>query len=181
MNEWILEEHPEHHHIVTIGSVTGMVGINLCSAYSGSKAAVHAMHESIYQELRQSKLSKKIHMTLVCPWWINNTGMFNGAKLTLGAKPLEPDYLSKRIIDAVDCSEEVVVMPKSLSYVVPWKMVMSVELGWQLFSKVSRSPQVMEDLYQRTVMNNNNNEKVMNKIVLERELINLKKVDPPAA
>lgn len=170
-----------------------MVGANMCSAYSGSKAAVHAMHESIYQELRDSGINKRVHMTLVCPWYIKNTGMFSNAKLTLGAQPLDPKMLANRIISAVNCSEPLVVMPKILAYVLPMKTVLPIDLGWQLISKVTKSPKVMTDLYQRiTIINNNNNNenKIIDPIVEQTDLLmtelsnvinNRKKIDPPAA
>lgn len=39
-------------HIVTIGSVAGMLGMYLCTDYSATKAATIAFHESLFSELR---------------------------------------------------------------------------------------------------------------------------------
>lgn len=39
-------------HIVTVGSVAGMLGTYRCTDYSATKAAAIAYHESLFSELR---------------------------------------------------------------------------------------------------------------------------------
>lgn len=47
-----------HGHIVTIASVTGLVGTYKCTDYSATKFAVIGCHESLFTEL---KVRKKIY------------------------------------------------------------------------------------------------------------------------
>lgn len=71
-------------HIVTISSVTGLMGTYACTDYSATKFATVGFHESLYSELRYHG-HDYIGMTLVCPYYIN-TGMFGGVKVFLPLK-----------------------------------------------------------------------------------------------
>ena len=65
-------------HIVTLSSAGGLFGVLGLSDYGASKAAALGFHEAVRMELYA--LNKTgIHMTLVCPFFIN-TGMFKGVK-----------------------------------------------------------------------------------------------------
>lgn len=56
-------------HYVTITSVMGMIGTPYRSGYAAAKHALHGFFDSLRAELW--KESKDIHVTLVCPGWIN--------------------------------------------------------------------------------------------------------------
>lgn len=152
---------PEGGHIVTIGSVAGMLGANLCTAYSGSKAAVSAFHESLFTELRTSS-GGRVRSTLVCPWYMSGTGMFSGAAPSVGGA-LPAGGVASRILQAVQLSEPYVILPPALAYFLPLKTVLPIELGWALAYRVAKSPQAMLAMYN----NNNTTEKTV--------------CDPPAA
>lgn len=66
-------------HIVTVSSVTGLLGTYACTDYSATKFATVGFHESLLSELRYHG-HDNIGMTLVCPYYIN-TGMFSGVKV----------------------------------------------------------------------------------------------------
>jgi NAD(P)-dependent dehydrogenase (short-subunit alcohol dehydrogenase family) len=53
--------------IVTMGSVAGCVSLPWAAAYSASKSALHAIHDSLRRELRGSC----IHLIKVCPGIVN--------------------------------------------------------------------------------------------------------------
>jgi all-trans-retinol dehydrogenase (NAD+) len=66
-------------HIVTVSSVTGLMGTYACTDYSATKFATVGFHESLFSEL-QYHGHGFIGMTLVCPYYID-TGMFSGVKV----------------------------------------------------------------------------------------------------
>jgi all-trans-retinol dehydrogenase (NAD+) len=65
-------------HIVTVSSVTGLMGTYACTDYSATKFATVGFHESLYSEMRYHG-HDYIGMTLVCPYYIN-TQLFSGVK-----------------------------------------------------------------------------------------------------
>lgn len=74
-------------HIVTVSSVTGLMGTYACTDYSATKFATVGFHESLYSELKYHG-HEYIGMTLVCPYYIN-TGMFSGVKVRLDMNFIE--------------------------------------------------------------------------------------------
>lgn len=105
-------------HIVTVGSLTGMLGTYKCTDYSATKHAAIGFHESLLTELKTHGYDK-INMSLVCPYFIN-TGMFDGCK-PRNMSMLEPKDVAKRIIMAIRREEEFVTMPSFSRYVLPLK------------------------------------------------------------
>ena len=65
-------------HIVTVGSVTGLLGTYACTDYSATKFACVGFHESLFSELKVHG-HDYVNLTLVCPYYIA-TGMFSGVK-----------------------------------------------------------------------------------------------------
>ncbi|XP_054721802.1 short-chain dehydrogenase/reductase family 16C member 6-like [Uloborus diversus] len=99
----------DHGHLVTIASLAGLGGLPQLTDYCASKFAAVGLLESLYLELRAEGY-KNIHTTTVCPYFIN-TGMFNGARSKL-FNFLEPDYVAERVISAVLCNQEIILMPR---------------------------------------------------------------------
>lgn len=105
-------------HIVTVGSVAGLLGTYGCTDYSGTKFACVGFHESLYTELKTHGYDK-INLTLVCPYYIN-TGMFSGVKPRL-MPMLEPDYVADQITSSVQKNEVNCTLPGSVRMLLPLK------------------------------------------------------------
>lgn len=95
-------------HIINIASATGLMPNPNMSVYVASKYAVLGWSESL--RIEQDQAHSGVHVTTICPSYIN-TGMFEGVKAPLLTPILEPDYISNRIIEAVEKDEMVVMEP----------------------------------------------------------------------
>lgn len=68
-----------HGHIVTMGSSTGLVGLNKLTDYSTSKYGVVGFSEVLAYEVIYGGYDG-VHTTLVCPSFVN-TGLFKGCEM----------------------------------------------------------------------------------------------------
>ncbi|CAH1115976.1 unnamed protein product [Phaedon cochleariae] len=127
-------------HIVTIGSLTGLLGTYKCTDYSASKFASVGLHESLLTELKTHG-QHKIKMSLVCPYFID-TGMFDGCK-PKNMPMLQPRDVAKRIITAIKREEDFVTMPSYARYVFPLKNFLPAKLSWAMMIRVIQGPQAM--------------------------------------
>ncbi|CAH0564160.1 unnamed protein product [Brassicogethes aeneus] len=127
-------------HIVTMGSLTGMLGTYKCTDYSASKHATIGFHESLWVELKTHGFDD-IKMTLICPYLIN-TGMFDGCK-PKNINMLEPKDVAKRIILAIRREEVFVTIPGFLRFVLPLKNFIPAKLCWAVMYRVIKGPQSM--------------------------------------
>ncbi|CAH0725682.1 unnamed protein product, partial [Brenthis ino] len=130
-------------HIVTMGSVAGLLGTYRCTDYSATKFATVGFHESLFTELRAHG-HNTIHATLVCPSYIN-TGMFDGVTPRL-MPMLEPDYVAETMIDSIRKNEVNCVMPGSVRYLLPLKCLLPAKMCWDLMHRVMKGPQSMMEL-----------------------------------
>ena len=105
-------------HIVTVSSVTGLLGTYACTDYSATKFACVGFHESLFSELRAHG-HDYIGMTLVCPYYIN-TGMFSGVKPRLFPM-LEPKYVADKIVESVQKKEVNCTLPATVRMFLPLK------------------------------------------------------------
>lgn len=105
-------------HIVTVGSVTGMLGTYGCTDYSATKYACIGFHESLLTELKTHGYCN-IQMSLICPYYIN-TGMFSGVQPRLFPM-LEPQYVADQILNAVQKNMTWCVLPNSIRTFTPLK------------------------------------------------------------
>ncbi|XP_072944947.1 short-chain dehydrogenase/reductase family 16C member 6 [Epargyreus clarus] len=127
-------------HIVTVGSVAGLLGTYRCTDYSATKFATVGFHESLFTELRAHGHTT-IHATLVCPYYIN-TGMFDGVTPRL-MPMLEPDYVAETMIDSIRKNEVNCIMPGSVRYLLPLKCLLPAKMCWDLMHRVMKGPQSM--------------------------------------
>ncbi|KAL4711531.1 hypothetical protein ACJJTC_000547 [Scirpophaga incertulas] len=127
-------------HIVTVGSVAGLLGTYRCTDYSATKFATVGFHESLFTELRAHG-HNAIHATLVCPYYIN-TGMFHGVTPRL-MPMLEPDYVAETMIDSIRKNEVNCIMPGSVRYLLPLKCLLPAKMCWDLMHRVMKGPQSM--------------------------------------
>lgn len=96
-------------HIVSIASMAGIVGTPGLADYCGSKFAAFGFDESLRLELDQ--IGSKVRTTCVCPFFIN-TGMFENPKTDFPLLPLlDQEWVSQRIITAIQQNEQVLLLP----------------------------------------------------------------------
>jgi all-trans-retinol dehydrogenase (NAD+) len=99
-------------HVVAIASMTGMIGARNMTAYSASKFAVVGLTESLRKELKFNHSNVKT--TIICPTFVKtNMTKF----LPSSIKMMDVEYVSARIIRAIQYSEEVVILPWSMRFI----------------------------------------------------------------
>lgn len=104
-------------HIVTVASVTGLLGTYGCTDYSATKFACVGFHESLFTELKTHGYD--INLTLVCPSYIA-TGMFTGVKPRLFPM-LEPKYVADQMVLSIQKNEVNCTLPDSVRILLPLK------------------------------------------------------------
>ena len=127
-------------HIVTVGSVTGMLGTYGCTDYSATKFACVGFHESLLTDLKTHGYNN-IQMSLICPYYIN-TGMFAGVRPRIFPM-LEVQYVADQITGAVLKNEVWCVLPNSIRTFTPLKCLLPAKMCWELMSRVIRGPESM--------------------------------------
>jgi len=127
-------------HIVTVGSVAGLLGTYGCTDYSATKFACAGFHEALFTELRTHGYDG-IHLTLVCPYYIN-TGMFSGVKPRL-LPMLEPKYVADSIVKSVQKNEVNCILPDSVRVFLPAKCLLPAKMCWELMYRVMKGPASM--------------------------------------
>jgi len=100
-------------HVVTISSAAGIVGNARMTDYCASKFAALGFDESLRLEMK--RLGHPVRTTVVCPYYVN-TGMFKGVKTRFSwlLPILEPEYVAKRILGAIEGNRGRLVMPRFL-------------------------------------------------------------------
>ncbi|MCX2740279.1 SDR family oxidoreductase [Pontibacter anaerobius] len=88
-------------HIVNIASAAGLLPNPRMSVYAASKWAVLGWSESLRLELEA--LRQDLHVTTVTPSYID-TGMSAGVKAPFLTPILQPETITKSILDAVECN-----------------------------------------------------------------------------
>ncbi len=99
-------------HIINIASAAGLTPNPRMSVYAASKWAVLGWSESLRLEMESEHPGIKV--TTIAPSYIN-TGMFEGAKAPLLTPILEPDFMARRIVEAVNKDEIMVLEPASVN------------------------------------------------------------------
>ena len=119
-------------HICTIASAGGMLSNPKMSVYAGSKWGVIGWSDSVRIELQEMK--SKVRITTVAPYYIN-TGMFDGVKSPI-IPILKPEYVSKRIIRAIEKNLVFRGIPFGLHFIRFWQFVLPIPVFDFLFGKV---------------------------------------------
>ena len=98
-------------HVVTIASAAGIVGTSRLVDYCASKHAAVGFDEALRLELRRA--GSRVKTTVVCPFYVS-TGMFAGVKtrIPLLLPILDPDYVVKRIVEAVRRDRRRLILPR---------------------------------------------------------------------
>jgi short-subunit dehydrogenase len=87
-------------HLVNIASASGFIGLPYGSTYAASKWAVIGFSESVRAELALIG-HDHVHVTIVCPSYIG-TGMFEGVEPPKTTAILEPDFVARKVVEAVE-------------------------------------------------------------------------------
>ncbi len=100
-------------HIVTIASAAGLAGTSKLTDYCSSKFAAVGFDESLRVELKRQ--GSRIVTTVVCPFY-TDTGMFEGVKTRFPRllPILDPDYVVRRTVSAIEKDRRRLVMPRFL-------------------------------------------------------------------
>ncbi|XP_062936044.1 epidermal retinol dehydrogenase 2-like isoform X2 [Cynocephalus volans] len=116
-----------HGHLVCISSSAGLVGVNGLADYCASKFAAFGFAESVFTETVAQK-QKGIKTTIVCPFFIK-TGMFEGC--TTGCPSLlpilEPEYVVRKIVDAILQEQLYLYIPKFLYFIMFLKSLLPLK------------------------------------------------------
>lgn len=127
-------------HVCQIASAAGLMGVKGMAAYCASKHAVVGFSDSLRMELEESR----IHMTIVCPGFIN-TGMFDGVKPIRFTPMLDQAKIAKKIVKAIDKDKPYLKAPLMIKLV----PLLRACLPYGLFQSVSslfNVHQSMDDL-----------------------------------
>lgn len=99
-------------HFVTVSSVMGKIGTPYRTGYAAAKHALHGFFDSLRAELWKD--SKKIHVTMVCPGWINTNlsitaltgdGSPQNKKDDTHKKGMHPFKFARKMIRAIENKE----------------------------------------------------------------------------
>ncbi|KAK1797472.1 hypothetical protein P4O66_008322 [Electrophorus voltai] len=118
-----------HGHLVSIASAAGLFGVNGLADYCASKFAAVGFAESMGLELLAARCFG-VKTTIVCPFFIK-TGMFEGAytKWPRLMPLLEPEYVCRRIVDAVRRDQVYLCLPRFIYIVMLMKNVLPTKVG----------------------------------------------------
>ncbi|XP_012235701.1 short-chain dehydrogenase/reductase family 16C member 6 [Linepithema humile] len=113
-------------HIVSVASLAGQVGIQKLVDYCTSKFAAMGFDEALRMELENEECN--IHTTVVCPYFIRSTGMFDDVRASY-IPTLSPNVVADRIVTAMRCNEKYAIIPGylqillALKWLFPWPCV----------------------------------------------------------
>ncbi|KAF5902927.1 epidermal retinol dehydrogenase 2-like, partial [Clarias magur] len=105
-----------HGHLVSVASSAGLIGVNGLADYCASKFAAVGFAESVALELIDTG-KDGVKTTIVCPYFIN-TGMFDGCgtKWPHFLPLLEPEYVAKKILNAIQTDQTFLLLPRSIYF-----------------------------------------------------------------
>ena len=119
-------------HICTIASAGGMISNPKMSVYAASKWGVIGWSDSVRIELQE--MNSEVHITTVAPYYIN-TGMFDGVKSRI-IPILKPEYVSKRIIRAIERNKTFRGIPFGMHFIRFWQAILPTRVFDFFFGQV---------------------------------------------
>ncbi|XP_034834512.1 short-chain dehydrogenase/reductase family 16C member 6-like [Maniola hyperantus] len=119
-------------HIVTIASMAGHVGVAKLVDYCSSKSAACGFDEALRLEL-EVKGVKGVHTSLICPYFIRATGMFEEVNSRF-VPTLSSNEVADRVVLAIRTNEHVAVMPAYFRLLLPFKWI----VPWPCISELIR-------------------------------------------
>lgn len=133
-------------HYVVITSVLGMIGTPYRSAYAAAKHALHGFFDSLRAELW--KESKDIHVTLICPGWVN-TNLAYHALVGSGDSLKETDHMNRSGLTPAEMAARicrVIESRKGEAYIGGLKEISAIYVKRffpSLFARIIRKAQVV--------------------------------------
>ena len=119
-------------HICNITSAGGMLGNPRMAVYGASKWAAIGWSDSVRIELQEQK--SPVRVTTITPYYIN-TGMFDGVKSRI-IPILKPEYVSKRVIRAIEKNRIFRGIPFGLHFIRFWQFILPISVFDFFFGKV---------------------------------------------
>ncbi|XP_045500223.1 estradiol 17-beta-dehydrogenase 11-like [Colias croceus] len=119
-------------HIVTIASMAGHVGVPKLVDYCASKSAACGFDEALNVEL-ESKGIKGVHTSLICPYFIRATGMFEEVNSRI-VPQLNSNDVADRVVYAIRTNERLAMIPAYFRLLLPFKWI----VPWACTSEMIR-------------------------------------------
>ncbi|VVC94016.1 unnamed protein product [Leptidea sinapis] len=119
-------------HIVTIASMAGHVGVPKLVDYCASKSAACGFDEALKLEL-ESKGVSGVYTSLICPYFIRATGMFEEVQARI-VPQLNSNDVADRVVYAIRTNEHMAVIPAYFRLLVPFKWI----VPWKCVSEMIR-------------------------------------------
>ena len=113
----------KNSHIVNVSSIVGLAGFPKSSAYSAAKFALVGLSESLYYDLK----NKGINISVICPGrtrtnFFNNDEFYEKHRRIL--KMMEPEYIAKYILKAIEKNKFETILPKKYNIVIKGKVLL---------------------------------------------------------
>ena len=128
-------------HICNIASAGGMLSNPKMSVYAASKWGAIGWSDSVRIELKEMK--SNVRITTAAPYYIN-TGMFDGIKSPI-IPILKPEYVSKKIIKAIEKNKNFKGIPFGLHFIRFWQFILPTCVFDFFFGKVIGIYHVMDN------------------------------------
>lgn len=115
-------------HIVNIASVAGKTAVPYNAIYSSSKHALVGFSWSLREELKPYGIG----VSVVCPGFVSETGMFahwsGGEKPPALVKMVTPEMVTARMVDAIEKNKAEVIVARGLAKIVDVTHAISPDL-----------------------------------------------------
>jgi len=137
-----------HGHIVTIASMAGHIGVHKLVDYCSSKFAAVGFDEALRLELEKLG-AKGVKTTIICPYFIQSTGMFNDV-MSRFFPTLKSTEVADKIIEGIQMEKLYVHIPGylklfCLKWVFPWSVV-SIFIRNVVFNPAPATPEIISSV-----------------------------------
>lgn len=131
-------------HVLTISSVSGLVGVPLRTAYSASKFAVTGYYESLRTELAQYNIA----VSIIYPGYVNTNisqnsimadGSAFGKKDSRIAGGMNVDRFAKKALKGIYLQENDIVIAQLKIHALLWARWFSPSLCYWVMSRYTKS------------------------------------------
>ena len=124
-------------HIVNISSIAGNIGFANIAGYCGSKFAMNGFSESLYHEVKPHG----VHVSVICPGPVRtefNKAFADNPPKTPAFLMVEPEFISRVVLRAIEARKFEIVTPRSLA-LVSWVKQLAPGLFRAVLHRASRS------------------------------------------
>ena len=96
-------------YLVNIVSASAMIALPYATSYAASKAAALSFSDSLREEMRLAG-RRNLRVLAVCPSYIS-TGLFDGARAPAMTWILQPDFVARQTVRAVERGRDFLMLP----------------------------------------------------------------------